>query len=202
MAGTWPSAPRPQAAEIISVSPSLVSVAHSLTRQARSWDAQQFGFRLTYPQMERATFAPFFAMAVAQRGRYGSFTLPANLVGYGTPLGIATGTPVVAGTPAAGERTITSSGWTASQTGILKAGDLIKTTASAKVYMVTDDCNSDGSGLASISIEPSLRAALTNGTALTVSAVPFTAALTEDSVRLLLSRPFLGGFTVEMLEVF
>lgn len=200
MSGTWPSHQRPNSIQLFSHAPALVSVSHSLQRQARSSDAQQFGFRLTYPQMERATFAPFFAMAVAQRGRYGSFTLPANLVGYGTPLGIATGTPVVAGTPAAGSRTLTSGGWTASKTGILKAGDLIKTTASAKVYMVVADCNSDASGLASITIEPSLRAAPAEASALTVTNVPFLMMLTEDSVQLLMNYRYRSGFEIEMVE--
>ena len=201
MSGTWPSHQMPNSIQPISYAPTLVSISHSLQRQVRSFNVQQFGFRLTYPQMERATFAPFFAMAVAQRGRYGSFTLPANLVGLGTPLGIATGTPVVAGTPAAGSRTLTSGGWTASKTGILRAGDLVKTTASPKVYMVVADCNSDASGLASITIEPSLRAAPATGSALTITNVPFIMMLTEDSVQALMNYRYRSGFEIEMVEV-
>ena len=41
-------------------------------------------------------------------------------------------------------------------TAVLKAGDLIKFNGHSKVYMVQSDIDSDGSGAATVSIEPSL----------------------------------------------
>src|SRR3954463_10292223 len=75
-----------------------------------------------------------------------------------TPRGTATGTPLVNGASQTGEDLATD-GWTASVTGILKAGDWIQlgTGSSARLYMVMVDANSNGSGQATLTIRPKLR---------------------------------------------
>jgi len=82
--------------------------------------------------------------------------------------GVATGTPVSNGANQTGG-TIVTNGWTASTTGILKAGDIITfagvyevnpqsklSTGSLKQFVVTSDVNSDSSGNATIPVSPAL----------------------------------------------
>lgn len=83
---------------------------------------------------------------------------------YNGALGIATGTPVVAGGSQVGS-VLETSGWTISQTGIVKAGDYISydTSEGRQLHMITADANSDGSGLAALSIESPIRTSPTDG---------------------------------------
>ena len=67
--------------------------------------------------------------------------------------------------------TLIIDGATASQTGYLKAGDYIQlgTGLSSRLHMVVEDADTDGSGNATLSIEPALRTSPSDDLAITVS---------------------------------
>jgi hypothetical protein len=90
---------------------------------------------------------------------------------YLTTLGVGTGTPLIKGASQTGS-TINTDGWTISQTGILKAGDLVKFAAIDTVYEITADCDSDGAGDATLPINPPVFSGGSPGdnTAVTVTA--------------------------------
>jgi hypothetical protein len=200
MSGTYPSSPYFASMKFTSIQPTLVSVSHSLTRQARSrGGAQRWGIEGTYPKMLRAEIAPIIGFALAQRGQYETFILiPPAL--WSNARGIATGTPLVKGAAQTG-RTVTTEGWTASQTGILKAGDFIKFAGSDKVYMVTADCDSDGSGDASVVIEPALMASPEDNADITVNVVSFTVAFASDVQEFDINAASHHSFSVKFVEV-
>jgi hypothetical protein len=103
---------------------------------------------------------------------------------YKTTLGVGTGTPLVAGASQTGS-SIDTDGWTISQTGILKAGDAVQFAGIKTVYEITADCDSDGSGDASLPINPSILVGSSPGdnAAITVTAsVLFKAYLVNVSV--------------------
>ena len=180
----------------------MVSVSHSLVRQARSrGGAQRWAIEVSYPpNLSRTELAPLFAFALAQRGQYGIFTFtPPTL--WSTARGVATGTPLVKLASQTG-RSVNTKGWTHSVTGILLAGDLIKFNGHSKVYMVTADANSDGSGEASISIEPALMASPADNEAVVVANVPFSVAFASDIQEFGLQAPGLHSFKVSFVEVF
>ena len=116
---------------------------------------------------------------VSEYETYESQNLPKHTVGdYG-------GTPLVAGTITNGS-SVTTDGWTASKTGLLKAGDVItfagvfgvnpqnyETTGLLQEFVVTADVDSDAGGLATIPISP----ALNDGTATTTNAAGDTISL-------------------------
>ena len=102
--------------------------------------------------------------------------------------GIATGTPPINdGAIAAGDTSLITAGWTATQTGILKEGDIItfagvyavdyvnkNTKDFLQTFRITADVNSDGAGAATIAFSPAL-----NFNALgsqNISALPVTGA--------------------------
>jgi len=189
-----------------SITPTLVSVAHSLKTQKRSRGSQRWAFDLEFAPMTRAEWQPIFAFLVKQRGRYGTFqwTLPTPLL---TPLGSLGGSPVVnnnAGSPTAsqaGTRALWTSGWTAALSAALKAGDfLLPAGGSGKVYMATEDVGTDSNGFASIQIEPALMDDIAHGAALTVSSVPFTVSITKDSLESALALGPQYGINLELIE--
>ena len=197
--GTFPFTPRPNSATLSSTQPTRVSVAQSLKRQSRTRGAQRWVIKLGYAPMTRAEFAPLHAFLLAQRGQADTFAT--TMPGHTAPLGTWAGLPVVTGAGQSG-RTINLRGLTASQAAAAKAGDLLKFAGHSKVYMVTADAASDSGGLATVTIEPQLIAAIADSEALTTSYVPFTVAMAGDNLDANLSPGVFYGFNVDLVEVF
>jgi hypothetical protein len=197
--GALPLGTLPSAVTLRSMQPTRVSSAHSLKRQARTRGAQRWGMRFSWTVLNRATLAALHAFLFAQRGQADTFTT--TLPGHTTPQGTWLGSPVVNGAGQTG-RVVALRGLTASQAAAAKAGDFLKFAGHTKVYMVTADAASDGSGLASVSIEPALIATLADGEALTTSNVPFTVALASDSLDSSLSPGGFYSLDIDLVEVF
>jgi hypothetical protein len=109
-----------------------------------------------FPIANRANASIVIAWLMALRGIVGTFLLgPVNAT---APRGVATGTPLVNGAAQTGLALITD-GWSNSITGILKAGDWVQvgTGASARLYPVAQDVNSNGSGQATLDLGVRLR---------------------------------------------
>lgn len=196
MSGTFPTNPAPSAMSLRSIQPSLVSVSHSLKRQTRSRGGQRWGFALQYRNRTRAEMAALISFALLQRGQYGTFTyVPTTL---GNPQSTVSGTPLCSGATASG-RSITTDGWAISRT-VMKAGDFIKFASHAKVYMLTADVVSNGSGAATLSIEPALYAAVADNDAVTVSSIPFTVAFSADTHEIALGQGGVFDWSCELVE--
>jgi hypothetical protein len=180
MSGTFPSTPKAAKATIKSTQPTRVSTAHSFRRVTRSVGIQRWQVSLSWQGKTRAQLAAIIAFCLAQRGQYGSFLLsiPAAVI---APLGKLGGSPVVNGGGIVGN-SVSTRGWTPSITGVLKAGDFISFYGHGKVYMVTADASSDGSGNATLTIEPPLLVSPADGAAVQTSP-SFTVALASDDVQ-------------------
>ena len=99
-----------------------------------------------------------------------------------TAQGTATGTPLVNGASQTGNSLVTD-GWSNGVTNILKSGDMIHfpTSHGQELKMVTANANSDGSGNATLSIEPSLRGSPANNAVITISTPACVMRLADDS---------------------
>ena len=107
------------------------------------------------PPIQNAAWAAAWRVFLTQlRGQAGRFYAGDPL--RKVPRGTATGTPLVAGGSQTGA-SLATDGWTAGVTGVLLAGDYIAFSGGSgrrELHMVTADANSDGSGNATLSIEP------------------------------------------------
>ena len=93
-------------------------------------------------------------------------------------------------------------GWTTANTGVIfKAGDFLKFANHDKVYTVTADAISDGSGDETISIEPALVTSPANDSAITYTSVPFTVALRSGIQEFDTGTSGLFSFEVDFEEV-
>lgn len=140
------------------ITPRMVD-ASSVAESPFTYEAQAYHFGgarweadVTLPPMTRAEFQPWRAFFAALKGRFGTFTM--GFPTGATPLGVATGTPLVAGGSQSGSELLTD-GWTSGVTGIMKAGDYLQ--IGTRLHMLTADANSDGSGNAALEIWPDLR---------------------------------------------
>lgn len=150
-----------------------------------------------------ADFAPLWGFLLAQKGRAESFT-------YTLPVSIApargtwSGTPVIDGGSQTGD-SIDLDGFTLSDTGVAKAGDLIRFANHAKVYIVTADADADGAGAATVAIQPALMASPGDGSAVTVhkaaAGIGLQVALALDDLELALPHCVRYGLDVSLIEV-
>jgi hypothetical protein len=195
-----PTTPVPTSVEWGWVAPTLESFGASLKRQTRTRGGNRFGFRFHYRNVVRADIAPLLAALVQLRGRYNTMTC--TLPGHTSPLGTGWGTPLSDGINAAGTRAITTKGMTFSITGAAKAGDFVKFSGHTKVYMVTADANSNGTGRTTLAIEPALIVATADGEAMTVTDVPFTVALKSDTLQLGAVPPYFASLDLDLQEAY
>jgi hypothetical protein len=185
----FPTTPKPRSVQVTSLSPNLVSEAHSMKRQVRSLGVQKWVLQASYPPMTRTEFAPLWAFVIAQKGRYSTFSYTPEKIS--TTTGTATGTLAVSSAASAGVSTISASGLT----GTLKAGDFVKFSGHSKVYMLTADATT------SLAIEPPLISAVATTDTVTYNNVPFTCALSADSQGTGLDINEMHSFSLSLVEV-
>ena len=130
------------------------------------WEAE-----VQLPPLTKAYAMDWVAALVSLRGKFGTLYL-GDWDGR-TPRGTASssaGTPLVNGASQTGNSLVID-GATASQTGYLKAGDYIQIGSGSdqRLHMVVADADTDGSGDATLSIEPALRSSPADNASITVS---------------------------------
>ena len=175
MSGAFPST-NFNAVNIKNNQKTLLSETDSGKTFRRQVQGQRFSFTVSFPPMKREDFAPIMAFIMKQRSRKENFTI--TLPSTFNALGSETGTLLVNGVHSSADTTIDIDGFAGDGAGRLKAGDFIKF-AHDKVYMIVTDVTSS-SNSATVTIEPPLRTALANNSAVTYDNVPFTVHLTSD----------------------
>jgi hypothetical protein len=141
----------------------------------------------------------FAAFLVRLRGASGRFYL--GDFGHPDNLGTCPGTPVVNGADQTGN-TLATSGWTASQSGILLAGDYIQ--IGDKLKMVVIDADSDADGLATLTIEPPIEAGDAPADAasiVTSSPMGVFRLIDDEQAAWAISKNLRHSFTLEAEEV-
>lgn len=138
----------------------------TMGQQEQQWPGQMFLLELTLPPMPRSQAEPWLAFLGGLFGKFGTFLMgDYNAL---SPQGSVPGSPVVNGSNPNGLNVLNTRGWTASQSGILLAGDYIQVTASGsgmpqRIYKNLATANSDGSGDATLQIFPNIRESLVDG---------------------------------------
>lgn len=127
--------------------------------QKVDWGGDRWLARIVLPPLKTADAREWQGFLAALRGKFGTFLLgdPFN----SAPRGSTPGAPVINETTPLGFTLITD-GWTASQNGILLRGDMfqVEAGASSRMYIVTEDANSNVSGQSTLSIWPRWRGKL------------------------------------------
>lgn len=146
----------------------MVASPFTFQSQVQVWGGQMWMADIVLPPMKRANAENWICALISLNGAEGSFLL-GDTAGR-VPRGTATGTPLVKGASQTGYDLVTD-GWTINITGILKKGDWVQlgTGASARLYKVMFDANSNGAGEATLTLWPKLRSSPADNAALTVT---------------------------------
>lgn len=154
---------------------------------------------IRYDSLSEADRRTLHAWLSQLRGMAGRFYLWD--MAHPKPRGVATGTPLVNGGSQTGA-TLVTDGWTASVTNILLPGDYFSVNGELK--RVVSATNSNGTGQATITFEPPLRASPSDNAALTLVQPTFTAMLADDDQDQYLVTPGLRsqGHVIKFREAF
>src|SRR6056300_110492 len=160
--------------------PTLLNQTLSGRRQVRQIGSQYFSFTVQMPPLQQEKAQEVFAFLQKQKGSFEDFTIVAPLDNLGA--GKAETDIQVVNAHVSGDASIALDGFTANQTGALKAGDLIKFANHSKVYMVRDTADSLSAGEMTLTIEPNLVASLADNEAVTVNKPSFTVYLENNEI--------------------
>jgi len=199
MSGTFPTSPQFKALDFINEDQTLISQAQSGKIHARKISGQRWKFTVKYPELTDTQSRAVEAFIDAQRGGFETFTIV--LPKISTSKGSGGGTPlVVAGSPVPSGMTLDIDGCPISTTGWRKAGDVFTLAGHTKVYRLTADADTDGSGAVTLSFIPPLAETPANNEALTFDSVAFTVRLDGSIQRYPLSIPNLVKIEIDMIE--
>lgn len=124
---------------------------YSFNSQVYDYNSESWGLKVSINPLTRAEAQPWIAFLTALRGKRGTFLWGPVIMS--TPLGQATGVPVVDGAGQTGRELLTE-GWTPN-TVVLKAGDLFQ--VDQGLYLSMKDVLSDAGGSALIDVFPKLK---------------------------------------------
>ena len=180
MAGQFPTDPNFRSLNFKDNRPTLLNQTLSGKKQVRQIGSQYFSFTVAMPAMQQEKANEVFAFLQKQKGSFEDFTIAAPLDNLGAAKG-ETDIQVV-GSHVSGDATIALDGFTASQTGALKAGDLVKFANHSKVYMVQNNIDADSNGALTLQISPNLVTTLANNESVTVNKPSFTVYLENNEI--------------------
>lgn len=155
------------ATDVVSVSQSPFTLAQQVVRHAGArWSAT-----ISIPPVKRSDSEYWNSFLLRLRGQFGTFLLgdPNGATPRGSAASAA-GTPVVNGASQTGNE-LAIDGLPASAVGYLRAGDYIQlgSAASARLYKVLEDVDSNASGQATLNLWPDLRSSPADGATVVVS---------------------------------
>ena len=179
MSGAFPTSPKFRTLNFQNNRPTLMNQSISGRRAARQIGSQYFTFSVSMPPLDQDDAMDVFAFLQKQKGGFETFTIQLPTQNRGAD---RSNTSVkVVGAHNTTDNTISLDGFTASTSGVLKAGDLIKF-SHGKVYMVQSDINSDSGGAATVTIEPNLVETLADNEAVIMNQPSFTVYLPSEEI--------------------
>ena len=196
MSGQFPTNPNFRSLNFKDNRPTLINQTLSGKKQVRQIGSQYFSFTVSMPPLQQEKAQEVFAFLQKQKGSVGNFTIVAPLDNLGA--GKSETDIQVVGSHVSGDASILIDGFTANQTGSLKAGDLIKFANHSKVYMVQSDIDANSSGQLTVLISPNLITTLADNEAVTVNKPSFTVYLESDEI---MRSDTIGGFSSISFDV-
>jgi len=163
---------------------------------------------LTFPPMDLTEFKPVQAFVARCQGPLNEFDVVIPTISQTTG-GYANQVTIANSDAGAGASSIdcyaTNGGSPIASDVVLKAGDVIRFYNHTKVYMVTEDVTTNGSGIATINFQPNLVTAVqgndSGGQLITVNNVPFRMILTNDIQEFAYRNDGLVEYEIDVQEV-
>jgi len=170
--------------------------------QVHKFTGSKWYSTVTLPPMKRTQANEWLAFFMQLNGQFGTFLMgdpDANAV-QGT---ISSNTVAVNADFAVGAYDVTIDGADASESQLFKKGDYVQfnSGATSKLHMIIADVASNGSGVATLTIEPSLSAALSNNATVTYASPKCVMRMTNNELTWSANHISLYGVSFSCEEV-
>ena len=183
--------------------PTLVSTTNSLTSQRRSLGAHRIELEYTFPAMEAENLMPFVAFFNAMQGQTKAFKLnaPKQLINDAEHI-TDTDTHTVTTSYSAGTREVVVDNFDADLDIAIRGGNLIQFSNHDKIYVVSANGGSDGSGDCRIRFEPALLESITSSETLNTFSeeIPIHVIFASDKFTFDVDSALHYGFKVKFVE--
>ena len=197
MSGEFPISLDPENISIRSDIDSVQSISQSGKRYSRVLGGHLWRLSITLPELTRREGQLLYSFLLSQRGTHDTFTILVN--GFRTPIGNNAGqSPTYSGYT--NDNKITAANFGSSIQDAVVAGDLFTIAGSEKVYMITEDADSDGSGNCNLKFHPEIVQIPAGGAAITFSDVRMTVALDGQFPPLVKSGFFCQQYKFDVIE--
>lgn len=175
MAGTYPTTPSFQAVNFRINTPTMRTESLSGKTRRVGMGHSYYTFSAQYANMRKQDFAPIIAFIASQYGPLEDFQIVLPEISYSKAQNQTTNTVTVSTAATIGQNSVAVTGVGAGET-LLNAGDYFKFSNHSKVYM----CVTTWTTGQPLYFSGSLVENVPLGTALTITAVPFTVTLDNE----------------------
>lgn len=181
MSGTYPSTPEFANVNFKINTPVQTTETVNGRKRRAGFGTSYYTFTGTYPTLPRSSLTPVLAFIAKQYGQVESFQIVIPELSYSQAAdnAQAVGNAKVKTAASKGAFSVALKGLGANKQ-VFKAGDVFKFANHTKVYTVTDDVTSNGSGEATLFFSGKLVQNVVVDELLTITAVPFTVMLDQD----------------------
>lgn len=176
--GQFPTTPSFQSINFKINTPSIVSETNSGKVRRVGYGHSYYTFDVKYPSLTASQLGEVTGFIATAMGPMFSFEIVLPELSVSKAAVTTANNAPTSGTVAVGQKYANLSSLPNSTT-VLKAGDFFRFNNHSKVYMVTQDCTSSGSGTANLQFSGACVSSVPSGTRIWTNGVPFTAILTN-----------------------
>jgi hypothetical protein len=202
MSGTYPSSPEFTSVDFKINTPVQTTETVNGRKRRSGFGVSFYTFSGKYASLTPSQVQPLTAFIAKQYGQVESFQVVLPKISYNKAADYAqaVGNAKVKTAASKGALSVALKGLGANKA-VFKAGDFFKFNGHSKVYMVTDDVTSNGSGEATLFFSAKLVVNVVVDEVLTINAVPFTVILDQDVDEFTVANGGMTNIEVSFREV-
>jgi hypothetical protein len=198
--GQFPTTPSVQAINFKINTPGITSETNSGKIRRVGYGHSYYTFELKYPNLTASQLGEVTGFVATAQGTLFSFEIVLPELSVSKASNTSANNTATSSTITAGQKFVNLTGLPNS-TLVLKAGDFFRFNTHSKMYMVTQDVTSSGSGTANLQFSGSAVTSVASGTRIWTNGVPFTVILTDPEQAFDASYGGISTLSLSMREV-
>jgi hypothetical protein len=198
--GQFPQTPSFESVNFKINTPTITSETNSGKIRRVGYGHSYYTFEVKYPAITASQLGEVTGFVSTAMGPMFSFEIVLPELSYSKAANTSANNIATAATVAAGQRYVALTGLPVS-TLVLRAGDFFRFNTHSKMYMVTQDVTSSGSGTANVQFSGASVSSVTSGTRIWTNGVPFTVILESDEQQFESSYGGISTLSLAMREV-
>lgn len=199
--GQFPTTPSFQAVNFKINTPTITSETNSGKIRRVGYGHSYYSIEAKYPSLTASQLGEVTGFVATAMGSLFSFEIVIPELSTSKASNTSANNVATTGTVAVGQRWVNLTGVGVNNTTILKAGDFFRFNTHSKVYMVTQDVTTSGSGTANVQFSGAAVSSVTSGTRIWTNGVPFTMILDSPEQQFESSYGGISSLSLSMREV-